>query len=100
MSRRTGHIVFPNSSAKMNTLQRTMIGGSGSVLLDGGKGGQSSYFGIDHYIETTGRDPRTMSKTAVPMGEGLADKISSKLRNLNIAPPTAKPKMKNITLSI
>jgi hypothetical protein len=72
-----------------------MVGsGYGTVLLDGGMGGQSSYFGIDHYIQTTGRDPRSVS------GNGLADKISSKLKNLNIAPPTAKPKVKNIQLSI
>lgn len=95
---RTSHIVFPSSNAKMKSLTRSFNGGGygggyGTVLLDGGLGGQSSYFGIDHYIETTGRDPRKA-------GRGLDDKISSKLRNLNIAPPTSKPKMKNITLSI
>ena len=89
------HIVFPHSNAKMKSLTRTFNGGGyGSVLLDGGMGGQSSYYGIDNYIETTGRDPRPSK------GKGLDDKISSKLKNLNIAPPTSKPKMKNITLSI
>lgn len=88
------HIVFPNSNAKMKTLTRTFNGGGyGTVLLDGGLGGQSSYYGIDNYIETTGRDPRKS-------GRGLDDKISAKLSKLNIAPPTSKPKMKNITLSI
>lgn len=92
---RTNHIMFPSSNAKMKTLTRTFNGGGyGTVLLDGGIGGQSSYYGIDNYIETTGRDPRKLS------GNGLADRISSKLRKLNIAHPTAKPKMKNITLSI
>lgn len=91
------HIMFPNSNAKMKTLTRSFNGGGyGTVLLDGGLGGQSSYFGIDNYIETTGRDPRSNKQ----VGRGLDDKIASKLRNLNITPPTAKPKMKNITMSI
>lgn len=101
MSRRTSHVMFSGNGARMNTLHRSMVGnGYGTVLLDGGLGGQSSYFGIDNYIETTGRDPRTMNKASIPRGEGLADKISSKLRNLNISPPTNKPKVKNISLSI
>lgn len=100
---RTNHIVFPNSNAKMKSLTRSFNGaGYGAVLLDGGLGGQSSYYGIDNYIETTGRDPR---KKISPSGNGLADRISSKLSKLNIsksniAPPTSKPKIKNITLSI
>lgn len=97
----TKHIVFPGSNARMKTLTRSYNGagygcGFGAVLLDGGIGGQSSYFGIDHYIETTGRDPRTNKM----VGQGLDDKIRSRLTKLNIAPPASKPKMKNITLSI
>lgn len=88
------HIMFPNSNAKMRTLTRSFNGaGYGTVLLDGGKGGQSSYWGIDHYIQTTGRDPRQA-------GNGLSDKINNRLSKLNIAPPTSKPRVKNITLSI
>ena len=95
---RTSHIVLPNSNAKMKTLTRSFNGGGygcgvGAVLLDGGLGGQSSYNGIDDYYETVKRPVQSR-------GKGLDDKISSKLRNLNIAPPTSKPKMKNITLSI
>lgn len=98
MSRRTGHIMFPNSSAKMNTLNRSVVGsGYGAVLLDGGLGGQSSYNGIDDYIETTKN--KSLLKTSIPRGEGLADKITSKLKNLNITPAN-KPKTKNISLSI
>ena len=93
---RTSHIMLPGSG-KMSTLKRSMVGsGYGAVLLDGGMGGQSSYFGIDNYIKTTGRDPRSTIKT---QGSGLADKIASKLSKLSIA-PISKPKMKNITLSI
>lgn len=92
---RTHSIMFPHSNAKLKTLTRTFNGGGyGAVLLDGGLGGQSSYFGLDNYIQTTGRDPRSLK------GNGLADRISSKLSKLNIAPSTHKPKMKNITLSI
>ena len=96
MSRRTGHIIFPHSNAKMNSLKQSVVGsGIGGVLLDGGQGGQSSYSGIDDYIETTNK-----KNTMNVRGEGLADKITSKLKNLNIKPPTGNPKLKNISLSI
>jgi hypothetical protein len=86
------HIVFPNSNSKMRTLTRSFNGaGYGTVLLDGGLGGQSSYSNIDDYIEKTGRDPRGSN------GRGLSDKISNKLQNLKI---DHKPKRKNISLSI
>ena len=92
------HIVFPYSNAKMKTITRTFGGGGyGTVLLDGGLGGQSSYYGVDNYIQTTGRDPRSNKPS---QGNGLADRISNKLSKLNISPPSSKPKMKNITLSI
>lgn len=95
MSSRTSHIFLPNSNAKLYTLSRTISGkGYGTVLLDGGIGGQSSYHGIDDYISTTNRNP------TVREGRGLSDKISSRLSKLNICPPSSKPKMKNITLSI
>ena len=87
------HIMFPHSNAKMRTLTRSFNGaGYGTVLLDGGKGGQSSYFGLDNYLETVNR-PTSSS------GKGLADRISSRLSKLNIAPQTKTPR-KNITLSI
>jgi len=85
------HIVLPSSGAKLRTLTRTFNGaGYGTVLLDGGIGGQSSYSSIDNYIETTGRDPRSS-------GKGLSDKINDKLKNLSI---DNKPKRKNIRLSL
>jgi hypothetical protein len=86
------HIVFPNSNSKMRTLTRGFNGaGYGAVLLDGGLGGQSSYSGIDDYIEKTGRNPNSSN------GRGLSDKISGRLQNLKI---DNKPKRKNISLSI
>ena len=93
------HIMFPNSNTKMRSLTRTFNGGGyGSVLLDGGLGGQSSYNGIDNYIETTNKGHDRIHNKIT--GNGLADIISSKLGKLNIAPQTSKPKRKNITLSI
>jgi hypothetical protein len=89
---RTTHFYIPHIGNKRNTLRGT---GTGTVLLDGGLGGQSSYYGVDQYIHSTGRDPRTSKDELV--GTGLADKISNKLRNLNIAPPTHKQKRKNIS---
>jgi hypothetical protein len=96
----TKHVMVPHSNAKMNTLGRGIRGlGYGTVLLDGGKGGQSSYSSIDNYIETTGRNPYSNSSKA-SYGSGLADKISHKLKNLNIEKPPTRPKAKNITMSI
>lgn len=92
---RTHSVVFPNGNIKMKSLTKSVQGnGVGAVLLDGGLGGQSSYYGVDNYIQTTGRDPR------VTNGKGLSDRISSKLSKLHIAPPTSNKKVKNITLSI
>jgi hypothetical protein len=93
---RTSHIMLPQGS-KMNSLRKSIVGSGNSFILDGGRGGQSSYNGIDDYIKTTNKNPRDFNSVK---GNGLADKITSKLSKLNIAPPTSKPKLKNITLSI
>lgn len=93
------HIMFPNSNAKMKTLTRTFNGGGyGTVLLDGGLGGQSSYHSIDDYIETTKHRQQKYPK--IQSGEGLADRISQKLSKLSITPPSKMTKRKNITLNI
>lgn len=96
---RNNHIIFPNSNAKMKTLTRSFNGaGYGSVLLDGGHGGQSSYHSIDDYIKTTNNSTNNFH------GNGLADMISPKLGKLNIGRNPIngayKQKIKNITLSI
>lgn len=57
-------------------LGKHMFGkGTGSFLLDGGMGGQSSYTSPANYTATTGR--------VIRKGGGL-EKLSSKLGNLNI----------------
>lgn len=92
----TRQVKLPLRQTKLNTLSRNPVGG---FLLDGGKGGQNSYYGIDDYIETTGRNPYASNNSSV-MGKGLDDKIRNKLQSLNISKPTvAKPKVKNITMS-
>lgn len=98
---RTNHIMFPHSNAKMRTLNRSIGGkGYGSVLLDNGMGGQSSYNSIDHYIETTGRNPET-NEIKRASGRGLADLIAPSLSKLAISSMSdKKPKRKNITMSL
>lgn len=93
---RTSHIFLPSTGNKINSLNRKLVGsGTGTVLLDGGRGGQSSYSSIDEYIKHTGNKV----PSAIPKGEGLADRISSKLSKLNVSVPKG-PKRKNISLSI
>jgi len=92
------HMYVPGSNARMKTLTRTFNGGGyGTVLLDGGLGGQSSYFGIDNYMDTVRHPPTPPPSKS---GKGLADRLSSRLSRLSIAPPTKQPHRKNITLSI
>jgi hypothetical protein len=70
--------------------------GMGSVLLrTAGPGAASSYMDMDDYISTTGMNPYT--RAGVSQGKGLPKGLSSKLSNLNIAPPTSNPR-KNIVM--
>jgi hypothetical protein len=67
-------------------------GGAGAVLLDGGKGGQSSYSSLEEYTATTGRNPMT-----APKGMGLMN--SAALQSLVIKKPAGK-KPKNINFCL
>jgi hypothetical protein len=70
--------------------------GMGSVLLrTAGPGAASSYMDMDDYISTTGMNPYT--RAGVSQGKGLPKSLSSKLSNLNIAPPVNAMK-KNIVM--
>jgi hypothetical protein len=100
--------MFPHSSAKIRSLNRhvknggTIGCGIGSVLLDGGIGGQSSYYDLQNYIDTTGRNPITnninrVQKIQLTSGSGLVDKIADKLSKLKI--DKSRKKKKNITMS-
>jgi hypothetical protein len=60
--------------------------GVGSVLLDGGMGGQSSYSSMDDYLGT-------VKKPIIGLGVKGLDKIRGKMEGLAIRqPPAAKPK--------
>lgn len=63
--------------------------GVGTVLLDGGLGGQSSYSSVDDYVATTNRDPVVST-----VGTGIKglEKIRAKMENLVIKPSSRKPK--------
>jgi hypothetical protein len=63
--------------------------GMGSVILDGGQGGQNSYGNIPEYINTTHTNPM--------IGKGL-DNLSHKLDTLMLK--TSKRKHKNINFSL
>lgn len=68
--------------------------GVGTVLLDGGMGGQSSYDSIDDYVATTGR---TIGGSGV--ASSLA-KVGGKISNLVIKKESKKPPRQNINFSI
>ena len=107
-------IHLPNSHT---TVKKQMSGRGGSVLLSkGGPGSASSYYGLDDYLQTTGRGiypvemggnglSSSLGKGLSPLGGGLftgkgLDKreLNRKLESLSIAPK--KPKVKNIAFNL
>lgn len=106
----TKSIYLPQHGGRLHTLTRKLKGaGYGTVLLDGGHGGQSSYHGIDDYIRQTGNNPQQMAQERIKqlsgrgVGNGLDDKIRDKLSKLTISSTSTvsgKPKRKNIVMSI
>jgi hypothetical protein len=89
------HKIYLRSGTGFNTLTRRHVGkGVGTVLLDNGIGGHSSYpGGIDEYLNTVNINKVKGS------GVGL-DKLNAKLSNLNIKPPDRGCKKKPISFSI
>lgn len=63
--------------------------GVGSVILDGGMGGQSSYTSVDNYMDTT--------NTPSFSGRGMHN-LRNKMENLIIKPSYRKPKNINFNL--
>ena len=91
-------IYLPSSNHKgfSRHTKGKMLGGS--LLLDGGLGGGSSYSGVDDYIATTGRNPMKGSGMG---GGSLGKNLTSKLGKLNILQPTpTSKKPKNINFSL
>jgi len=66
--------------------------GIGSVILDNGMGGQSSYSSLNDYLQTT--------NAPAPIGMGLKglDKIRNKMQNLMVKPTLRR--QNNIKFSI
>ena len=90
---KTNLVYIPNMSRSSVMKGSRMKGrGIGSVLLDGGMGGQSSYSSIDDYVATT--------NTRIPKGAGLfgLDKIRGKMENLMVKPKVVKSKNIKFTL--
>jgi len=58
--------------------------GMGSVLLDGGLGGQSSYESVDEYISTTGRNPYSTGGSLERMNRKLEALVPNKKKPKNI----------------
>ena len=67
------------------SLQSAILGkGTGSVLLDGGMGGQSSYANVEQYAKATGRVVPPPIK-----GQGL-ERLSEKIQGLSVQLPKKK----------
>jgi len=75
--------------------------GYGTVLLDGGMGGQSSYSSIDDYISTTARPSPSLTNMG---GMGLVKNMTSPFKkeamNDKIKSMMVKPKVKNIKFNL
>lgn len=102
MSRTGCGVHMANISGLKSHQTRGRMGGkgTGSVLLDGGLGGQSSYASLDDYIATTGRNPNVMG-----MGMTKAPSVPSTFRkeamNKKIESMMLQPaKLKNIKFSL
>lgn len=69
-----------------------MIGkGIGTMLLDGGIGGGSSYQSVNDYMQTTGRNPNIASMGS-SSGRGLgSSSMKDKLENLVVSNQKRKP---------
>lgn len=85
--------VIPSSGASYIVGRRQVRSGAGvgAVLLDGGRGGQSSYSSLDDYVNTTGVNP-------LARGQGLA-KMNAQIEKL-LVKPKGKKKEKNINFSL
>jgi hypothetical protein len=99
MVRLANKAYMTTSGGAIHTLTRKHINGRGygSVLLDGGMGGQSSYSNIEDYINTTGVNPY---KETNSLGRGLKN-MNAKIESLFVKSKKHNPKKdKNINFNI
>ena len=87
---------------KSHQVRGKMKGTGGSVLLDGGRGGQSSYSSIDEYLSTTTSNPVLAVRNMGGMGLARPmiapmkkEQMNEKLKNMMV-----KPKTKNIKFNL
>jgi|688.fasta_scaffold34653_3 hypothetical protein len=87
---------------KSHQVRGKMKGTGGAVLLDGGRGGQSSYSSIDDYISTTRSNPVATIQNMGGMGLARSmvmpmkkEQMNEKLKNMMV-----KPKSKNIKFNL
>lgn len=90
-------VFFTGGSIRLSTLKHTHTRfgrGMGSVLLDGGLGGQSSYSSLDDYLSTTNQLSGPVIK-----GKGAKSPISSIMPRLE-ALTAMKKKQKRLDQNI
>jgi hypothetical protein len=84
---------------KSHQTRGRMKGTGGAVLLDGGRGGQSSYSSIDDYLSTTRSNPvltiQNMGGMGLAKSMGNKDQMNEKIKNMMV-----KPKTKNIKFNL
>jgi hypothetical protein len=84
------NIFRPHTILGKTILKKNEGTGMGSVLLDGGAGGQSSYSSVDDFLATT-------KNTRGKKGMGLAD-VGDKLEDLVVKP--IHKKIRNIKFNM
>lgn len=84
-----------NAILKVSNKTHSKGRGVGAVLLDGGKGGQSSYSSLDDYINTTGINPLSAPKPNKGLG---LESMNTKIKSLMVKSRAAKPKNINFNL--
>jgi hypothetical protein len=93
---------FTGGSIRLTTMRHTraMTGrGAGSVLLDGGLGGQSSYASLDDYMNTTNKLVGSVIKGRGGAKAGLKN-IIPRLEALSAIKSRKAKKEQNIKFSI
>jgi len=85
-------IYHPHTILGKTIMKRNEGTGMGSVLLDNGMGGQSSYSSVDDFLNTTNH-----AKTMKKKGMGLAE-VGDKLEHLVVKP--VHKKIRNIKFNM
>ena len=79
-----------HSGTSRHTRGRMTGKGIGTMLLDGGIGGGSSYASVNDYMQTTGRNPNIASMGS-SSGRGIGGGVKDKLESLVVSNQKRKP---------